>query len=260
MLYLVSSIGRSGTRYLSQLFASCTSIPSFHLAEPYCHGPVYRAINQGETPEDLELKIARITEIERASGAYFESTPVFIRGLAPTLLARGFQIKVIHLLRDPLEVARSYANRESYPSHPNRPWRLPLNLPHALLTAPSELTPFQENLCDWLENELRFHALETRFVTTVDWHFSDYDHPERMARSFAALGVEFNQALLEQHTAARDLDRNPNQKPTEISPEDLAQARDLVNILLDRGFDPTPFSRPCYASLPFFQTFLPAAS
>ncbi len=257
MLYFVSSIGRSGTRYLSQLFSSCTTIPSHHLAEPYCHGEVFRAINHGEYPEDLQTKINRIAETEHASGSYFEATPVFIRGLAPTLLERGFEIKVIHLLRDPLEVARSYANRDSYPSHSNRPWRLPLNLPRSLLKVPPGLSPFQENLCDWLENELRYHAFAPRFAGTVDWLFTDYDSPAVMAHSFAALGTEVNQALLAQHTAARDLDRNPNQKPTEISEQDRDQASTLVARLIQDGFDPSPFSQPCYATLPFFKDHLP---
>lgn len=260
MVIFVSSIGRSGTRYLANLFRSCTQVAAHHLAEPYCHGEVYRDICDGKHRPELDQKASLIAEIERQQGAYFESNPVFVRGLARHFLPRFREIAVIHLLRDPQEVARSYANRDSYPSHPNRPWRLPLNTRAARLRSPERLTPFQENLCDWLDNELHYQALQSSFARTIDLYFADFDNTEDLAASFARLGVACNVSALRQHTASRDLDRNPNKVETTLSAADHQETLTLAEVLRAGGFDPTPFRDPAYQRFPFLRMLTEASS
>jgi hypothetical protein len=253
MVIFVSSIGRSGTRYLANLFASCTTIPSYHIAEPYCHGDVQRDICNGKRRAEVPQKAKIIAKIEREQGSYFESTQVFIRVLAEDFLSRFPSISVVHLLRDPEEVARSYVNRESYPSHCNRPWRLPLNTRSALLKSPPNLSPFQENLCDWLDNELHYHTLQGKFTRTVDLLFSDFGNPPAIESFFSELGVTCDAKKIRQHTAARDLDRNANKLETRVTDADRQEMQSLASTLLSGGLDASVFRQDVYRRFSFLQ-------
>lgn len=253
MVIFASSIGRSGTAYLANLFDRCTSIPSFHACEPLCHGDVQRCVCEGMPRPELQQKAEIIAKIEREKGAYFESSQVFMRVLAKDFLLRFSEVAVVHLLRDPEEVARSYVNRDSFPSHPSRPWRLPLNTRCAILNAPQNLTPFQENLCDWLDNELHYLALKHLFSRTVDLHFADFGSAAALERLFADLGVSFDAKRIQQHTQARDLGRNPNKVKTTVSSADRQQMLSLVSTLKESKFDASTFRLACYARFPFIQ-------
>ncbi|MDA7597468.1 class I SAM-dependent methyltransferase [bacterium] len=237
MVIFVSSIGRSGTRFISNLVGACTSVPSHHLLEPHCHGEILEAANAGDKRPEIAEKIEVIREIVVEKGSYFESTPMFLRVLAPEMGEMLKDVTLIHLLRDPVEVARSYANRDSYPNHEERPWRLALNSPLALFQFHGEFSPFQQNLCDWLENELRFQKLSSSVGATLDLFFRDFNDPEKMEMFFKDLGApDFSNEALQQHLEAQDLDRNANKVATEISPEDETEARELIQILSDAGF------------------------
>lgn len=245
MLIFVSSIGRSGTRYLSELVRSMTTIPAYHLAEPYCRGAVYEAINRGETPEELTEKVDRVLSVaDSAGGWYFESTPVFVRGFGEAVLETGRPVGVIQLLRDPYEVAKSYVNRDSYPSHPGRPWRLPLNLPRADLRVGSGLTHFQENLADWTENELRLNALRDKLFVIEPFMFTDLNCPAQLAGILAGWGVPLRDTSLSELDL--DLDRNANPVPSLADSEEAEAAEALLRILDGCEFDRSLFALPRY--------------
>lgn len=259
MVIFVSSIGRSGTHFLARLFEACSDVSSHHLLEPHCHGGVMERAMQGERPAEIDEKIAVIDRIVAERGSYFETTPMFTRVLSGAVLERFGDVKVIQALRDPLEVARSYTNRESYPSHPDRPWRVPLNTPQARFRFPPGLTPFQENLCDWLDNELRFQELQPALAGTVTLLFDDYNDPEAMAGVFERLGVACDRERLAHHLAAHDLDRNANKVATEISAADRAEATELIARLAEAGFPTGRFAAAPYDAFWFTRTLAAAA-
>lgn len=251
MVFFASSIGRSGTRYLANLFASCTDVPAEHAAEPLCHDKIMIDVNNGIEREEV-IKKARIIEVIVAEhGAYFESTQMFTRVLAETFLEIFPAIRVIHLLRDPLEVACSYMNRKSYPSRADRPWRLPLNLKHSLFRFPQSLTPLQENLCDWLENELRYLRLVPRFERTAEFSFANFGSAEHVSGLFEELDVPFRESDVVYHTTEQDLDQNANRRKTRISRRNVRQSRELVELLSEHGFPSSLFQHDCYQEFEF---------
>jgi hypothetical protein len=208
---------------------------------------VYNGISRDEV-----LEKARIIErIVAERGDYFESTQLFTRIFAPTFLQRFPSVAVIHLLRDPTEVASSYMNRKSYPSHPDRPWRLPLNLRNSRFRFPPGLSPFQENLCDWLENELQYLALKPHFGRTVEFRCSDFGSVDRICALFDELGVPYRMADVIRHTASQDLDRNANRRKTRISRKFQRQADELVEILIRQRFPVSEFQDPSYEDFDF---------
>ena len=251
MVIFVSSVGRSGTRYLADLFSHCTDVDAEHAAEPVCNGEImidiYNGIDRPEVSEKAGIIKARVAE----RGAYFESTQLFNRVLAPTFLDHFPSVSVIHMLRDPLEVACSYINRRSYPGHPNRPWRMPLNLERSLFRFPQPLTPLQENLCDWLENELRFAELEPRLDRVVEFSFANLESVEHLCAMFEGLGVAYRREDVIHHTTRKDLERNANRRRTRISRKSRRQSEDLVGILAEHGFPTAVFRRECYAAFDF---------
>jgi hypothetical protein len=251
MLIFVSSVGRSGTRYLAQLFDKCTDVPACHAAEPHCYDQVMIDVNNGIEREEITEKAKIIQGTLSEHGAYLEATQLFTRVLAETFLDIFPAISVIHLLRDPMEVARSYVNRKSCPSRNDMPWRLPLNLKHALFEFPLPLTPFQENLCDWLENELRYLELLPRFTNVTDFYFSNFGNAERICELFQQLDVPYREADVVFHTEKRDLDRNANWRKTRISRRNKKEAGQLLEILRDCGFPGSLFQKPCYEEFEF---------
>lgn len=251
MVIFVSSVGRSGTRYLADLFSSCTDVHAEHAAPPLCHGEVMVDVYRGLERPEVIAKAGIIDAAVAEYGAYLESTQVFNRVLAESFLDYFPSVSVIHLLRDPLEVACSYMNRRSYPSHSDRPWRMPLNLERSLFRFPLPLTPLQENLCDWLENELRFLELEPRFQQTVEFSFPNLQSVEPICDLFEQLGVNYRREAVIRHTANQDLDRNANRRRTRISRKDRRQAEELVEILAQHDFPATAFQRDCYSAFEF---------
>ena len=251
MVIFASSIGRSGTRYLANLFAHCTDVLAWHLAEPHCHNQIMVDVNNGLQRKEVIVKARIIEAIVVEHGAYFEATPMFTRVLASTFLEVFPTISLIHLLRDPMKVARSYVSRKSYPSATDRPWRMPLNLEHALFEFPQRLTPFQENLCDWLENEMRYLELKPQLASAIDFHFANFGSADRICELFDQLCVPYREADVVDHTKTRDLDRNVNRRKTRISRKNLTESRELLNQLRDRGFPGSLFRLDCYQEFEF---------
>jgi hypothetical protein len=251
MVIFVSSVGRSGTRYLADLFSHCTDVHAEHAAEPLCLGEIMVDVYNGIERPEVAAKARIIDARLAACGAYFESTQVFNRVLAETFLDFFPSVSVIHMLRDPLEVACSYMNRRSYPGHPDRPWRMPLNLERSLFRFPQPLTPLQDNLCDWLENELRFLELEPRFERVVDFNFANLQSVAHICAMFEELGVDYRREAVIRHTAEQDLERNANRRKTRISRKHYLQSEELVGILAKHRFPTAAFRSNRYSVFEF---------
>lgn len=255
MYIFVSSIGRSGTRFLSELASSLVDFPCHHLEEPYCNGEVYEAINRGEQPEALGSKCDSIrAQADENGGNYFESTPMFVRGFSTAVLKEFSDVRLIHLLRDPLVVAKSYTNRDSFPSHPGRPWRLPLNLDKSLLRVEAPLHPFQENLVDWLENELRLHRMRPQLNSIELLRFEDLVSSTRLAAILQGWGLPVNSNVAE----TEKLDKNSNKVASELTSEDTELASELIGILKAAEFDRSVFEADCYSEFEFVEQLLAA--
>lgn len=262
MVIFVSSIGRSGTRFIANLIDACTEIPSFHAKEPHCHGDEnFSFIYDGRVPPDLTDKISQIREIHDQEGGYMESSQLFNRILSTEILRNFDDVRVIHLLRDPLEVAKSYLNRDSYPDHPERltrPWRISLNSPLAEFQFNfGNLTPFQQNLCDWLDNELKFARITPKLSKTTVLNFENMASFESLSQSFADLAVPFDTDALKWHLdTGKDLDTNSNARATEISIQDIFEANTLLEKLHSSSFPKEIFKGRNYLSFPFINALV----
>lgn len=253
MFVFVSSIGRSGTRYISELAGSMLPFPCHHVAKPYCHGQDFVAINQGLDSAELSAKWDVVSaEAKQNGGHYFESNPLFVRGFGNYFFDQTDDIAVIQLLRDPLIVAKSYTNRDSYPSHASRPWRLPLNTVKSMLSISGQLHPFQENLVDWLENELRFNSLRNRISRIETLRFTELIQGKRLQDILTSWSLPVTPIT----GSSEGLDQNANKVATEISDLERGLAHDLITRLGEVDFDRSLFERGEYKEFEFIQRII----
>ncbi len=141
------------------------------------------------------------------------------------MVDRLSDLRVIKLTRAPLEMARSYANRQK---DPFQSFPRPDARQHAVrLDNWRDLTPFQLYLHRWVEAEVRFERLRERVPAenTLMIETSELGEPEQLAKVFAFLGVDHRPILRMQAT-----NRNQDQHGTAtlIGAGERAEAAALI--------------------------------
>lgn len=241
--------GRSGTHFLSQLLArnaqGCVCRHEPYGINPSLFGrPIYdRAVGDRQHARKL---LARKAHIVARCGAltYVETSHAFLKSyfdLAPEYFDR---LKVIHLLRNPLMVARSEANREEFLHR----WRFPLRhyrgsdgrkyfrwsltglepiFRHFDL---SRLTLFQRYVIQWIEIENRAMQFLDRFdkhdeCFTLQTPHDLNDRP-RIRELLDFFGLAQRRAEISLAGS-----RNLNPRPTVVDDEDRRQFAEVVAAL-----------------------------
>lgn len=260
MYIFVSSIGRSGTKFLSELFGKLTDLPSYHSIEPHCLGTNLTKKNNGEKDiPEFNKKINKIKKLSSDKNGIFESSHIFLRGYADLVVAANLKpVYVIHMTRDPLEVARSYLNRDSVPGMDNRPWRLPLKTKNSLLREipTKELNPFQKNICDWIENELKYQQMKHQFDKTFDFYHSDLNNAEKYSEMFQHFGIKLDTIKIAEILKEKGLDKNKNPKKTTVESKDIKDADELIQKIVKTGVKIDIFRDPYYQKYTFIQKII----
>lgn len=248
MYIFVSSIGRSGTKFLSEIFNQVTNIPSFHGGESQvpdmrcCVGDTLTKFNNYIDTENIERKIKQIQQCSIGDN-YFEASQLFMFSFVEKAIETLNPIYVIHLTRDPLQTAKSYMNRNSVPGNPKSVWRPPLLAKRNILQFNEKisLTSFQKNLWNWIENELRFHFYKNSFHKTFDFDFYEINDMRLYENLFKYFQIEYNREklykILEFEGEKNKNFTNANEKPTVISCEEVQEARELIDILKFQQID-----------------------
>jgi hypothetical protein len=271
--------GRSGTHYLNEFLRAntreCVSMHEPYFDSPTLFGRWIYARHIGDTAgirHQLEIKSKRIARY--APKVYVETSHAFLKtywDLAPEYFP---DLSVIHVVRDPLKVARSEAQRfEAY----NR-WYLPMcfytgcdgkRYPRWSLTGlerifrhfqPYELTLFQKLLVQWIEIENR----AMKFLDQFDMHKKcfflhstpDLNDPTKLRKLIEFIGVpqRFDQLRFPQTKKARNV--NPGE--FRLSPEqEQTQAEAVVQRLPAKYFE--IFRRKPYAALPWSKWLVQSA-
>ncbi|MGR9099768.1 MAG: hypothetical protein ACU826_04300 [Gammaproteobacteria bacterium] len=244
--------GRSGTRFLYELLRKnapdCTVVhePYFQPGNPTMFGlPIYD-LATGNPDAIRKLVMQKYEAVQRCpSELYIETSHAFLKSywdIAPEFFPK---MKVLHLIRNPLEVARSEANREAFIDR----WRLPFRRYRGrdggryfrwALTGLEpifgnfrleNLSPFQRYLVQWIEIENRAMAFLGRFgkkdaCMTLHTPF-DLKDPRRIVELLCFLGRE---AASERVVFPRGQNRTPG-SPTVIGKEELDQCRAVIETL-----------------------------
>jgi hypothetical protein len=230
MYIFVCSPGRSGTKYISEIFKNYTNIKSFHGGEDKLRTIIDNGAYKNNNKLYLINRLKLIKKLHDNGEGYFESNQIFIHYLVNGILDKTNNIDlrplyVINLVRNPLEVAVSYENRKSYPSNYNNKWRQPIyNNNNRLLNIKTQkqikkdelhdnITIFQENLIDWIDTQMKFEKYKNMF-----------DNDE-LIKLFKHFNIKYK------IKANIKLSKNKNKLKTIIKDKHIKETKELINML-----------------------------
>jgi len=162
---------------------------------------------------------------------YLESTHAFVKSFGEAMYSLRPDMYLIHLTRDPLEVAKSFMNRGSIPG-PNNPFLLDPLLKRNILRIDGGMTDFQKCLWYWFETELRHQEFIERNLVEKVYHIDikEMRDKEKVKELFRFFGIEHGDIELR-------AERNRNKVPTEITERDLQEARELLDRIPEWVFE-----------------------
>jgi len=261
--------GRSGTHFLYELVRrnarDCAARHEPYGWNPSMFGrPIYdRAIGERDYTRKLLARKRRI--IERCGrAAYVETSHAFLKSWS-ALAAEFFpNLRVVHLVRDPLKVAKSEAYRELWLHRLRLPlrnyrggdgrqyfrWALTGLEPIFQHNEPEKLTRLQWYLLQWIEIENRAMQFLTHFgkhadcVTLHSPH--DLNDATRVRAMFDKLGLPTRTSEI---AIAGHQNRNP--RPTTITDDDRRELAEIVRSLPPEYL--AIFWHEPYASLPWIE-------
>lgn len=230
MYLFVSSPGRSGTKYLMELFNLCTNIISIHGGEKYYRDIIDTGIYRNNSNEKIIINRINLLKIHQN---IIDTSQIFIHRLVDYVI-KDINIKpiyVINLLRNPLEVAISYENRNSYPSNDMCLWRLPLISKDRIIKINKKMTIFQENLFDWIDTQMKFEKYKNYFDKYYILKFEDLNDIKELNKLFIFFNINYDIDKLKECILNNNLTKNNNKIPTKITNKHLNETKDFIEYL-----------------------------
>lgn len=207
--------GRSGTHFLYEILRRNTrGVVCRH--EPYLWNPsmfgrpIYdRAVGDHDAVRRLALKKRGVIDKYLRTAAYAETSHAFLKSWCDIAFEFWPEMKLIHLVRNPLAVAKSEAIREELMHR----WRVPFRnyrggdgkpyfrwaltgLEDIFQHAPSQLTRYQHYLLQWIEIEnraMRFLQQHNKRADCFTLHSPvELNSPERVQLLLEFLGLPRN--------------------------------------------------------------------
>jgi hypothetical protein len=246
--------GRSGTHYLYEILrrnlrgAVCRHEP--YLWNPSMFGrPIYdHAVGDEAAVRRVALKKRRAIEAFAGSAAYIETSHAFLKSWSDHAIEFFPRMKLIHLVRNPLAVAKSEAVREDLIHR----WRMPfrnyrggdgrsyfrwsltgLEPIFAELLPGPPLTRLQWYVVQWIEIENRAMEFLKRYAKQSDCFTlhspGELNDPDRVRSLFDFLDLPRTDRLILQGSH----NRTPGVR-SELTDGDRRQLADVVHRLPDR--------------------------
>lgn len=213
----VATTGRSGSAALTSVFKSVEGALCCHEPWPPMTDDVLPGEDRAAHFAHLFRNDKRLIVRRAALGrrCYLETNHQFVKRFADLAVAEfGDSLRIIHLVRDPLAVARSFHRIGSVPGRTERGrlWLLDPDdadnlLPLGDLLRDDGPLPHDLHRCVWYwyETEARIAALQARTpaVTWARLHTADINDPVRMGGLFEGFGLAYDRARLESLVGVR---------------------------------------------------------
>jgi hypothetical protein len=241
--------GRSGTHFLYQLFrrnaANCVCRHEPYGWNPSMFGrPIYDlAVGDWGAIRRLAERKARIIR-GYASATYVETSHAFLKSWSDAAMELFPDMKLVHVVRDPLKVAKSEAWRHGLLDWMHMPlrnyrggdgrayprWALTGLEPIYKQFSGGSLTLFQRYVVQWIEIEHRAIQFLVKHGKHADCLTLDspreLNDPSRVQEMFEFLGIQTRGGTIQIEGR-----RNRNPLATEVSDHDRAEFADVVGRL-----------------------------
>lgn len=205
--------GRSGTRYLCDLFranaADCTALhePYLRRAAPSMFGrPIYDCTHGDREAIRRAFDRKRRGILSYQTAWYVETNHAFLKSFADVAMESFPDMKLVHVVRNPLASCASQANREEFIERWRIPlrhyyiggkryyrWRLTGEEPIYRHFEPGELTLFQTFVVQWIEIENRAQRFLDRYEKRGDCFLlhtpGDLNDPAKLRAMFRYFSV-----------------------------------------------------------------------
>ena len=207
----VATTGRSGSETLARVFDAAESAACFHEPEPIMYRDYPPGMDRNSYFDDLFQKKKRIRIKRSAAGKkyYVETNHQFVKNFAGQAIACFKEkVRVIHLVRDPAEVAKSFFEIASVPGK-TRTGKLYLldpgdddnriDLSDILLRDPHFSHDLYRCLWYWYEIQARTKEVRERY-SNLAWHTirtEELNRKESLAGMFHALRINVDENKLE---------------------------------------------------------------
>ncbi len=235
-----ATTGRSGTETLSRLINVATNVRSLH--EPYPKMKNDTTLRYGMSLKDVFYTIKRIAIRRNSIGFdhYFEANHLFITNYADYAVDEfGKKIKVIHLRRDPVSVAKSFFSIDSIPgmTSSGRKWMpdpLDSNNVLCLTSLWDKLThPFYRCLWFWYEVEARIVEFKKRypFVEVYFLQTKDLNNLNKITELFSQFEFKYDKIELAD-AVGKHYNVKSSRKRIKIDDEKAKEMHDKFSILI----------------------------
>jgi len=215
----VATTGRSGTASLERILSRLDRCASFHECYPIMHDRVMQAMNnQQPTAARNTYKFIKAINIRRSAIGhkyYAETNHMFIKSFADAAAEDlGKKLKVIHLIREPVAVAKSITTLNHYPgTEMGNKWYLDYRAPGNLIQIADILDaderfshPFFKSLWYWYEIETRVEEWRTRHehIAVSTLKTEDLNNEKKLCALFDHMGLDYDTQAVTEVTGTRE--------------------------------------------------------
>ncbi|MDX2465027.1 MAG: sulfotransferase domain-containing protein [Porticoccus sp.] len=240
----VATTGRSGTLTLVDIFSQLENCVALHEPYPAMHDNILHAAAYGNEKVVEEFyKIRKSVNIRRdAIGKefYLEANHLFIKTFIKYAIEDfGEKVKVIHLVRNPTNVANSIYALQDQPgtTEGNRWWldyRAPTNLiaiPDMLDNDPVFKHPYYKALWYWFETESRIALWKKKLPNTpfVFFKTESFNDKDKLSALFTQLDMSVPDSFVENVVNLRSHARSHQKKVPPLPDE---QTKEMLHSFL----------------------------
>lgn len=251
----VATTGRSGSASLTKVFERVEGCAALHEPYPAMNGlPLIERNNGDDRRARAMYRLVKAVNIRRAARGrryYFEASHLFIKSFVDYALEDfGGRARVIHLWREPTQVAKSILSLGTVPgTEAGNRWYLDPRAPgnririaHVLDGASGFGHDFYKCLWYWYEIEARVAFWRGRYpdVPFVDLAVTDLNDAARLRGLMDALGIPCAPEVLEEVASTRANLMEGRKRATPLEDDEMETMRSRFEAMLaDEGY-PVP--------------------
>jgi hypothetical protein len=248
----VATTGRSGTASLEKILSQIDGCIALHEGYPMMNGYVMQELNNNRpTAARNTYNFIRAINIRRSGIGYkyyAETNHMFIKSFNEFAIKDlANKLKVIHLVRDPIQVAKSITLLEHYPgTEMGNNWYLDYRAPgnhiqisDLLDNDPKFSLPFYKSLWYWYEIESRVESMRERHKELPIYELTteNLNNAEALCKLLSDMNLDYDRKKILTVAKTRE-NRKLSLKPRK--PVDLGDTKkmhdDFKQLLIDNGY------------------------